>query len=168
MGPTEQEHLGTIDRYERFWGTTELATDLLREYSPSALPDDDTIRTWASYLRQSASPGTIAAFERMNMLIDVRGVLPAIHVPTLVVHRSGDRVVDVRAGRFLADHIPGARFVELAGEDPRLSGLGPTSSWRQQAALSELQADSPAPERDRILATILFTGIVGSTAAQQS
>ena len=84
-GPTEQEHIRTIDRYERFWGTSDLVTDILREYSPSVVPDEDTIRMWASYLRQSASPGTIAAFERMNMLIDVRGVLPAIHVPTLVV-----------------------------------------------------------------------------------
>jgi pimeloyl-ACP methyl ester carboxylesterase/class 3 adenylate cyclase len=164
-GPTEQEHLRTIDRYERFWGTTDLATDLLREYSPSAVPDDETIRTWASYLRQSASPGTIAAFERMNMLIDIRGVLPAIHVPTLVAHCSGDHVVDVRAGRFLADHIPGARFVELAGEDHSPFGAGADKLVEATGGfLSELQAGSPAPERDRILATILFTDIVGSTA----
>jgi class 3 adenylate cyclase len=164
-GPTEQEHLRTIDRYERFWGTTDLATDILREYSPSAVPDDDTVRNWASYLRQSASPGTIAAFERMNMLIDVRGVLPAIHVPTLVVHRSGDRVVDVRAGRFLADHIPGARLVELAGEDHSPFGAGADELVETTGGfLAEVQAGGPAPERDRILATILFTDIVGSTA----
>ncbi|HZM18951.1 MAG TPA: adenylate/guanylate cyclase domain-containing protein [Gaiellaceae bacterium] len=164
-GPTEQEHLRTIDRYERFWGTTDLATDILDTYSPSVGPDDDTIRTWATYLRQSASPGTIAAFERMNMLIDVRGVLPAIHVPTLVVHRSADRVVDVRAGRFLADHISGARFVELAGEDHSPFGAGADELVETTGEfLADLQAGGPAPERDRILATILFTDIVGSTA----
>jgi pimeloyl-ACP methyl ester carboxylesterase len=144
-GPTEQEHLRTIDRYERFWGTTDLARDILSEYSPSTVPHDETMRTWASYFRQSASPGTIAAFERMNMLIDVRGVLPAIHVPTLVAHRSGDRVVDVRAGRFLADHIPGARFVELAGEDHSPFGAGADKLVEATGGfLSELQADSPA------------------------
>ena len=164
-GPTEQEHLRTIDRYERFWGTPDLVTDILRDYSPSVVPDGDTIRTWASYFRQSGSPGTIAAFERMNMLIDVRGVLPAIHVPTLVVHRSGDRVVDVRAGRFLADHIPGARLIELAGEDHSPFGAGADELVETAGGfLADVQAGGPAPERDRILATILFTDIVGSTA----
>ena len=164
-GPTEQEHLRTIDRYERFWGTPELATDILGEYSPSVEPDDDVIRTWASYFRQSASPGSIAAFERMNMLIDVRGVLPAIHVPTLVAHRSGDRVVDVGAGRYLADHITGARFVELAGGDHSpFGGEADELVETTRGFLADLQADDPAPERDRILATILFTDIVGSTA----
>ena len=143
-GPTEQEHLRTIDRYERFWGTPDLATDILGEYSPSLVPaDDDTIRIWASYFRQSASPGTITAFERMNMLIDVRGVLPAIHVPTLVVHRSGDRVVDVRAGRFLADQIPGARFVEVAGEDHSPFGAGASELVETTGGfLADLEAGS--------------------------
>src|SRR5215204_1337912 len=78
---------------------------------------------------------------------------------------AAEIVVDVRAGRFLADHIPGARFVELAGEDHSPFGAGADKLVEATGGfLSELHAGSPAPERDRILSTILFTDIVGSTA----
>src|SRR5678816_4536830 len=120
---------------------------------------------WAAYFRQSASPGAFGAFQRMNMHIDVRGQLSAIHVPTLVTHRTGDRVVDIRAGRYLAEKIPGARFVELPGEDHTPFTGGPEELvaavegflrgvWRDRA-----WEDT---EPDRVLATILFTDIVGS------
>ena len=165
-GQTEAEHLKMIDRYERFWGKPEHAVEVLAQYWPSSTLDDETTRAWASYYRQSASPGSIAAFERMKMLIDVRGVLPAIHVPTLVVHQRGDQVVDLRVGRYLAERIPGARFVELAGQDHAPFGdeaselVDLTRRFR-----SEVQADpSWSEEHDRILATVLFTDIVGSTA----
>jgi class 3 adenylate cyclase len=165
-GRTEAEHLNMIDRSERFWGTPEYTVDVLEQYWPSARRDEETTRTWASYYRQSASPGSLAAFERMNMLIDVRDVLPAIHVPTLVVHQAGDRVVDIRVGRYLAERIPGARFVELSGQDHAPFGDGATELVDlTRGFLSEVQADrSWADEHDRILATVLFTDIVASTA----
>jgi pimeloyl-ACP methyl ester carboxylesterase len=165
-GPTEAEHLRMIGRYERFWGTPDHTVEVLKQYSPSATPDEETIRVWASYFRQSASPGAIAAFERMRMLIDIRDVLSAIHVPTLVAHRRGDRVVDIRAGRYLADRIPGARFLELDGGDhsPFAGGGADELVAVARGFLSEVQAERSWAEHDRILATVLFTDIVGSTA----
>jgi pimeloyl-ACP methyl ester carboxylesterase len=165
-GPTEAEHLRMIDRYERLWGTPDHAVEVLEQYSPSATTDQAAIRGWASYFRQSASPGAIAAFERMRMLIDIREVLSAIHVPTLVAHRHGDQVVDIRAGRYLADRIAGARFLELAGADhsPFAGGGADELVGVARGFLSEVQAEGPWAEHDRILATVLFTDIVGSTA----
>jgi pimeloyl-ACP methyl ester carboxylesterase len=164
-GPTEADHLRMIDRYERFWGTLENSVEVMERYAPSATSDPNIAPAWASYFRQSASPGSIAAFERMNMLIDVRDVLPAIHVPTLVAHRAGDHVVDIRAGRYLADQIPGARFVEFPGNDHSPFGEGADELVEAlREFLSEVEADGSWQEPHRILATILFTDIVGSTA----
>ena len=97
----------------------------------------------------------------MNSEIDVRQVLPAIHVPTLVMHRTGDRSVHVEEGRWMAGQIPGARFVELTGED-HMPWVGD-----QDAILDEIQefltGIRPEREPDRVLATVLVTDIVGST-----
>jgi class 3 adenylate cyclase len=97
----------------------------------------------------------------MNTEIDIRNVLPAIHVPTLVMHRSGDRSVSVEEGRWMAGQIPDARFVELPGED-HMPWVGD-----QDAILDEVQefltGDRPEREPDRVLATVLVTDIVGST-----
>jgi class 3 adenylate cyclase len=93
-------------------------------------------------------------------------VLSAIHVPTLVAHRRGDRVVDIRAGRFLADRIAGARFLELSGDDhsPFPAGSAGELVAVVRDFLSELSTAGPGEEHDRILATVLFTDIAGSTA----
>ena len=80
---------------------------------PSA--DDAMARWWGERCRAAASPGAIRALKEMNSLIDVRALLPAIRVPTLVVHRGTDFDVRVEEGRYIAERIPGARFVELAG-----------------------------------------------------
>ena len=88
---------------------------------------DDVARDWAAYFRESSSPETFADFQRINIQIDVCDLLGKIDAPTLVAHRTGDRVVDIGAGRFLAERIPGARFVELPGEDhtPYTGETGP-------------------------------------------
>ena len=112
-GMSEQDYLRHVDEVERGWGDPAYGGEVMRRYSPSL--DDSRADHWARYLRQAASPGAIADFERMNMLNDVRAVLPAIHTPTLVVHRVGDKVIDVGAGRHLAERMPGAQFVELPG-----------------------------------------------------
>ena len=97
----------------------------------------------------------------MNTQVDVRAVLPAIRVPALVLHRVGDLDANIEEGRFLARHIPGARFVELPGND-HLPWVGD-----QDAVLDEVQefltGMRPIADIDRVLATVLFTDIVGST-----
>lgn len=117
-GPTEEEYCDRIIRDMQRWGSLEHGVDVMRLYAPSlASAGDDMARDWASYFRESASPETFADFQRINMEIDVCGLLDDIQVPTLVVHRTGDKVVDIGAGRFLAERIPGAEFVELPGAD---------------------------------------------------
>jgi pimeloyl-ACP methyl ester carboxylesterase len=89
----------------------------IEDRAPSMAGDPAFREWWASYLRMGASPGAAVALTRMNAAIDVRDVLPTIRVPTLVLHRSGDRCLKVEEGRYLASHIPGAAFIELPGAD---------------------------------------------------
>jgi pimeloyl-ACP methyl ester carboxylesterase len=118
FGPTEAEYCARIVTDMQRWGSLEHGVEVMSLYAPSlASAGDDMARDWASYFRESASPETFADFQRINMEIDVCGLLDDIHVPTLVAHRTGDRVVDIGAGRYLAERIPGAEFVELPGED---------------------------------------------------
>lgn len=128
FGPTEEEYCAAIERDMRRWGSLEHGVDVMNLYAPSlAAAGDDMARDWASYFRESASPETFADFQRLNMEIDVCGLLDEVHVPTLVLHRTGDRVVDIGAGRYLAERIPGAEFVELPGADhtPFTADVGP-------------------------------------------
>ncbi|HEY3636057.1 MAG TPA: alpha/beta hydrolase, partial [Caldimonas sp.] len=109
--PEERERLYEI--VERDWGgAMDLATLV-----PSKIGDADYMRRLATYLRRAASPGAALALLRMNTQIDIRHVLPSIRAPTLVMHRRGDRDANIEEGRFIARNIPGARLVELAGED---------------------------------------------------
>lgn len=85
--------------------------------APSEMNDPSFCDWWATYLRMSASPGAAVALAKMNTTIDIREELAAIRAPTLVLHRSGDRDMNIEEGRYLARHIPGARFVELPGID---------------------------------------------------
>jgi class 3 adenylate cyclase len=89
----------------------------LDERAPSMAADPAFREWWASYLRMGSSPGAAVALTRMNAEIDIRDVLPSIRVPTLVLHRTGDRLLRVEEGRYLASRIPGATFVELPGDD---------------------------------------------------
>jgi pimeloyl-ACP methyl ester carboxylesterase len=153
--PTAEARQRTIDELERDWGGQMDVGEL----APGA--DEAFKRRLATYLRRSASPGAAVALLRMNTDIDTRAVLPTIRVPTLVLHRTGDRDANVEEGRWIASQIPGARFVELPGED-HLPWVGD-----QDAVLDEVQefltGVRPPPEPDRVLATVLFTDIVGST-----
>ena len=146
---------------ESFWGTDAYARRWLKELAPSIANDDAYVRWYSRLLRQSASPGTEEVYSRWMAGLDLRGMLSAIHVPTLVLHRTGDRDIPVAAGRDVADRIPGARFVELPGVD--------AFPWAgdSEPLLAEVEAfvtGAQATERtDRVLATVLFTDIVGST-----
>jgi class 3 adenylate cyclase len=143
------------------WGRRDYCDRALRLAAPSLAGDDDFRRWWASYMRLGASPASAAALLRMNMEIDVRGVLPAIGVPTLVLHRTDDRLVDVRNSRYIADRVGTARYVELSGVD-HFAWVGDTD--RALAEIKSFVARLRANvEPDRRLATLLFTDIVGST-----
>jgi pimeloyl-ACP methyl ester carboxylesterase len=89
----------------------------LETIAPSEMSDPSFCDWWSTYLRMSASPGAAVALAKMNTNIDIREELAAIRAPTLVLHRSGDRDMNIEEGRYLARHIPGARFVELPGID---------------------------------------------------
>jgi len=129
--------------------------------APSLVENESFSRWWSTYLRMSASPGAAKTLTRMNAEIDVRGVLPLVRVPTLIVHRTGDRALSVEGSRYMAERIEGARYVELAGED-HLPFVG-----EQDEILDEVEefltGVRRGPEPDRVLATVLFTDIVGST-----
>jgi class 3 adenylate cyclase len=146
-----------VQRREREWGGPA-AIDV---FAPSVADNPSARTAWASYLRQAASPGAAVAIMRMNGEIDVRHVLPAIRVPTLVVHRTGDRLTSIEQARQIARNVPGARLVELPGDDH--------STWvgDADAIVSEVEefmtGTRQSAEVDRVLATVLFTDIVGST-----
>ena len=158
--PTLESRLAAADQLEREgWA---IGVDDLSYYAPSLAGDAQMARWFASYSRQSASPGAAAQMLRMNTYVDVRAVLPTIRVPTLVLQAIDDRDVDVRDGQFIAEHIPGAKYVELPSGD---------HMWwvsHQDEIVSEIQefltGSRPAVDTDRFLATSLFTDIVGSTA----
>ena len=119
-------------------------------------------RTWGLFERAAASPAMVSALIRSYREIDVTDVLPAIRVPTLVLHRVGDCAVPVEAARAMADRIPGARYVELAGDD-HIPWVGDPD--RVLDEIEEfLTGSRHAPQPDRVLATVMFTDIVGSTA----
>jgi class 3 adenylate cyclase len=163
-GVTEQEYRDYVERVEREWGTPEHSARVAEGLAPSA--DVATKAALATLLRQSASPGAAVAQARMNKDIDVRHVLSAIRVPTLVINRTGDAEGIVEGSRYLADHIPGARHVELPGSDHAVFAGDPDSFLAAiESFLVEVwQERDEETEPDRVLATILFTDIVGSTA----
>jgi class 3 adenylate cyclase len=129
--------------------------------APSAA-GDERLRRWFGRLeRLSASPGAARQLFAITAEMDVRDVLPSIKVPTLLLHRRDDQIIDVRHSRYLAEHIPGAAYVELEGRD-NLPVVG--DSDRILAEIERfLTGTHTPPEPDRVLATVLFTDIVGST-----
>jgi class 3 adenylate cyclase len=130
-------------------------------WAPSRAKDERFKLWFAKYLRLAGTPKSVARLVRMNREIDVRDILPAIRVPTLVLHRTGDRAVEVANGRYLADHIPGSKYVELDGED-HLWWVGDSASILNEIE-EFLTGERHALEPDRVLATVMFTDIVRST-----
>jgi pimeloyl-ACP methyl ester carboxylesterase len=152
-----EERARYIEQLEDNWG----ADGDIHRIAPSAARDPEFTRRLATYFRQSASPGDAAALLRMNTEIDIRAVLPTISVPTMVIHRSGDRDSKVEEGRWIAGQIPGAELVELPGDD-HLPWVGDQDQVLDAAERFLTGRLTPA-EPDRVLATILVTDIVGST-----
>ena len=156
-GPTAEEHLAFADQIEREWG----GPVGIEVRSPSLVHDERYRRWWARWLRASASPAAAAALVRMNMEIDIRHVLPAVRVPTLLLHSVNDRTIPVGASRYMAAQIPGAKLVELQGIDHV-----PWGCDAEQIAdeIEEfLTGARRGAEPDRVLATVLFTDIVDAS-----
>ena len=155
-GPTleQREHFFEVMRDQ--WGGP-VGID---ERAPSLAHDPQFREWWATYLRMGASPGAAVALTQMNAEIDVRHVLASIRVPSLVIHRSDDQCLKVEEGRFVAERIPGAKFVELPGND-HLPFVGD-----QDAILDEMEEFLTGArhrlEPDTVLATVLFTRMVGA------
>jgi class 3 adenylate cyclase/dienelactone hydrolase len=152
--PTWEQRLAVFAETERHWTTMDWS-----DLAPSLGTAE--IAEIARYYRRSASPGAALALVKMNTDVDVRDVLPTIRVPTVIMHRTHDRDAKVEEGRYIASQISGARFVEFPGADH--------SWWTQDRdpILDEIEelvtGVRPAPEPNRVLATVLFTDIVGST-----
>jgi pimeloyl-ACP methyl ester carboxylesterase len=151
--------------FERFlselanrWGEGALP----RLYAPSARNDKALIQWFAKIERAGASPGSMLALFRANYEHNVREILGTIQAPTLVLHRARDRVVSAAAGRYLAEHIPGARYCELPGIDHHVLDRE-TMDVLADEIEEFVTGTRPRSEPDRVLATVMFTEIVSST-----
>jgi serine/threonine protein kinase/alpha-beta hydrolase superfamily lysophospholipase len=157
--PTPEERQKFFDAIQQGWGgVVDLAT-----LAPTVAEDEQFKEWWAAYLRRSASPGAALALAKMNTQIDIRHVLPTIRVPTLIIHRNDDLDIDAGGSRYMAQRIPGAKYVELPGND-HLPWVGD-----QEAILREIESFLSTirygGELDTVLATVLIVQIdrAGST-----
>jgi class 3 adenylate cyclase len=141
------------------WGTPTLIELVL----PSATGDEHRLRWWCEFARRSSSPGAAMAQARMSMETDVRDALSSVRAPTLVLHASGDRWMRIGHGRFLAEHIGGARLVELPGADHLPYGDHADLAASEIEEFATGAREPVAPER--VLATLLMSDIVSSTMA---
>jgi pimeloyl-ACP methyl ester carboxylesterase/class 3 adenylate cyclase len=147
------------------FGTPAYVERVLNGIAPSVLEDRERVAFWSSYMRMSASPGAASALARMNMDIDVRPVLSAIRVPTLALAREGD--LPLEGNRDMAERIPGARYVEVPGIDhvPWVGDWEPIAAAVESFVKDAWHARAwEDAESDRVLTTVLFTDIAGSTA----
>ncbi|MGH8928591.1 MAG: adenylate/guanylate cyclase domain-containing protein [Acidimicrobiia bacterium] len=155
--PTPEIRKAWIEEIERGWGDRADIANL----TPTLASDQAYVDWFSRWTRAAASPSAAVALARMNTEIDIRHVLETIRVPTLVLHRSRDRDANVEEGRWMASRIPGARFIEVPGDDhlPWTEGGDEIVSHIQ----TFLTGSAPIAQTDRVLATVLFTDVVGST-----
>lgn len=148
-----------IEVIRSLWGTSELS----QFTNPAVAGADEFGRQYARRLRAAATPRTAAAQYRYIMeSVDVRAALPLIQAPTLVVHTSHNPIVPPDHGRYIADHVAGARFIEVPGRGASLND-GQARTMALDEVSKFLTGARPALDIDRVLTTILFTDIVGST-----
>jgi class 3 adenylate cyclase len=163
-GQTEEQYRRNVEAADlRLYGTRAEAEADVRKLPGWETEDAARI---VDYLRWSASPGALEALARMNREIDVRDVLPAIRVPTLILHGSEDTIVPAEAARWMADRIPGARFIEVPGAAHLHFGRGTDAiNAEVERFLTHLWEEGgwEQAEPDRVLATVLFTDIVDSS-----
>lgn len=147
--PSAEQREAFFELMKRDWGKPVG----IEERAPSMANDAEFREWWATYLRMGASPGAAVALTKMNAEIDVRSVLPSIRVPTLVIHRKGDKCLKVEEGRYVASKIPGSRYVEFDGDD-HLPFVGD-----QGEILDEIErfvtGSETIHDHDRVLATVM-------------
>jgi class 3 adenylate cyclase len=156
VGLTPEDLEAMVAFLRETWGSLDMA----RMTNPSLPPDSDLVKKLARVIRCSATPRTAAAQFDVIFRNDARPALPLVQAPTLVLHARDNVVVPLEHGRFLADNIEGARLVELAGGD---IGLTPATYPIIDEVAEFITGDRPIVEFERVLTTILFTDIVGST-----
>ena len=156
-----REYLATV---WSSWGSPEYARESLAQYIPSHAGDEKMLTWWGRFQRLSASPSSIYAMDNLMREMDVRQLLPAIGVPTLIVHREDDAIEDVGSARYLAERIAGSRLIELPGADhfpwagDQDDVVAPIREF-----VDEIQAEHEE-SFDRVLATVMFTDMVDSTS----
>ncbi len=156
-GPTREQREAFYEQMRENWG----GPIGLEERAPSVASDPAFRAWWSSYLRMGASPGAALALTKMNAEIDIRGILPSIRVPTLVIHRKHDRCLNVEEGRYVASRIPRARFVELPGED-HLPFVGDQDLMLNEIERFIIEAPMLAPF-DVVLSTIVHAHVKGAS-----
>jgi class 3 adenylate cyclase len=149
-------------RWMREWGTRRHASRYLGYAAPSLTHDDETVHWFAAAERLTMGPGGAVTELRLEAATDLTQVLSTISVPTLVLHRTRDPSQSIEGGRFLANHIPGATFVELPGADS-LAWIGDSDAVVDEIEEFLTGMRGSASAADRVLATVLFTDVVGST-----
>ena len=163
FGDTEEDVRQELEELERRAGDPAYFQELAHAMAPSA--DDESRRAFGELMRQSGSPGARLDLHRMNNAIDVRPILPAIRTPTLIMNRAGDHRSIVGGSAYMAEHIPGAQHVVLEGADhaPASGDAEPVLNELRMFLEDTWQQRNELEEHDSVLATILFTDIVGST-----
>jgi len=163
-GRTEEQYEGALARDLKIFGPRTQAMEAVHALGRF---EDEEAQSFLRMLRFASSPGALEALYRMNKEIDVRHVLPAVRVPTLILHGSEDTIVPVEVARYMASRIPAARVVEIPGAGHLAFGsTGLTIGAEIERFVKEVSEAGgwEEAEPDRVLATVLFTDIVGSTA----
>lgn len=156
--PTAEALESFLDYVDSDWGSG----NSLRMFAPSREGDLAFQNWWGRAERLGASPAAAIALMRMNSQIDITDIVSTIRVPTLVIHRTNDVTISVEGGRFLAQHIPSARYVEIPGAD-HLPFVGDNAAEISDLIEEFLTGSIEATSLERVLATVLFVDIVGST-----
>ena len=161
---SDEDFERSMEEIDREWGTRKLAAGELRRWAAPSLVGAEQATSWlADYVRHAASPGAAIALERMNRAIDIRPALPAVHVPTLVLARDGDLDFPVEETRWMAEQIHGARFLSFPGAD-HFFWVGDQNQLLDEIDRFVAEVRGQEADLDRVLATVMFTDIVGSTS----
>jgi len=159
-GMTDEQFEAMIARVGVVWGRADAPR--IESYAPSQAQNPEVWRWWAMFTQMSASPGDAADLLRMNTQIDIRNILPAIRVPTLIVHATGDRIAPIQAGRYFAEHIPDARYLELDSVDhwPYFGDADRVLGEIEELVTGARAVRSP----ETMLATVLCTNVTQAGA----